>query len=250
MCQNIVKKKLKNGEPTIGSWIQLADPSVAEIMGQAGYDWIAVDLEHGQISTQNLPNIFRSLELGGTVPFARIAQSKPSDIKTALDAGSKGVILPNIKSADMLNKCIEAAYYPPLGTRGVGYSRANLFGKMFDKYTDSHKSELVIVAQIEDIEAVEHLDQILAVTHLDAIIVGPYDLSGSMGITGQFEHTDFINAMDSVFEKAKFAKIPMGVHIVLPDVQHLLDKINQGYQFIAYGTDAVFLYNSGQNPIN
>jgi len=242
-----IKKKLKKGYPTIGSWMQLPDTSVAEIMGNSGYDWIAVDLEHGGFSRLILPDIFRSLLIGGTVPFARVAQTNPNDIKQALDAGAQGLILPMIKSGKQLEEAISNALYPPKGNRGIGYCRANLFGKDFDSYFENSK-DILLVAQIEHFQAVSSLDEILSVEGLDAIMVGPYDLSGSMDLTGQFENPQFLETMELIAAKASEYKVPMGAHIVQPDKHILESKVLEGHQFIAYGIDSVFLYNSSEKP--
>ena len=245
---NAIKKKLKEGQPTIGSWMQLPNISVAEIMGQAGYDWVAIDLEHGSFSLEVLPAVFMALEHGKTVPFARIAQVCKKDIKQALDAGAKGLIFPMIDSAEELRNAISWASYPPYGTRGVGYSRANLFGKYFEKCVPQSTNELVFIAQIEHVNAVEDLDEILAVDRLDGIIVGPYDLSASMGLTAQFEHEKFVQVIRQIEKKAEQWKIPMGLHIVQPDEELLNNKIQEGYQFIAYGIDSLFLYEAAECP--
>ena len=243
-----IKNNLKNGKPTIGSWMQLPSTAVAEIMGQAGYDWVAVDLEHAGFSIKTLPDIFRALELGGTCPFARVAQCHPKDIKQALDAGAQGLILPMVESKEQLEKAIRWAFYPPKGERGVGYSRANLYGKNFATYVEEESKDIIIIAQIEHIRAVQNLDSILSVNGLDAIMVGPYDLSGSMDLTARFDHPDFLQVMDTIFQKAKEHSVPMGLHVVQPDVDLLKSKIAEGYQFIAYGIDAVFLYNAAERP--
>ena len=242
-----IRQKLKNNQLSIGSWMQIPNSSVAEIMGNAGYDWITIDLEHGSISLIDLPDIFRALILGGSLPFARVARTHPNDIKQALDAGAQGLILPMIESGKQLEDAISKALYPPIGTRGVGYCRANMFGKDFDKYLDESK-EILIVAQIEHIHAVNNLDCILSVDRLDAIMVGPYDLSGSMDLTGQFENAQFLKTLGIIAEKASEHKIPMGAHIVEPDRKILESKILDGYQFIAYGIDSIFLYNSSEKP--
>ncbi|MCD4652237.1 MAG: 2,4-dihydroxyhept-2-ene-1,7-dioic acid aldolase [Candidatus Cloacimonetes bacterium] len=236
---------LNSGKPTIGSWMQLSCSSVAEIMGKAGYDWVAVDLEHGSFSVQILPDIFRALEIGGTIPFARVSHSHPKEIKQALDSGAKGLILPMIETGDQLKKSISWALYPPKGTRGIGYHRANLFGQYFNEYF-KFSQEILIVAQIEHVRAVENLDDILSVQGLDAIMVGPYDLSGSMDLTGQFDHPHFKEVMDKISSKSNEHKIPMGLHVVQPEKDRLASAITDGYQFIAYGTDAVFLHHSAK----
>ena len=206
MDKQSILNKLKNGEATIGSWMQIPSTDVAEIMGQAGYDWIAVDLEHGRFSELCLPDIFRALELGGTVPFARVAQAEAKDIKVALDSGAKGIIYPMIESAEQLRQALSWSTYPPNGTRGVGFCRANLFGKNFDECLDNDFQNIIKVAQLEHI-------------------------------------------MSIISDKAKDYKIPMGVHVVQPDINALKDKICEGYQFIAYSIDAMFLINSSQSPM-
>jgi len=237
---NKIRKKLKGNEPSIGSWMQLNSPDVAEIMGQAGFDWIAVDMEHGSISHSDLPNIFRALELGGTLPIARIAEGTLSNCKQALDAGAGGVIAPMIMDAEQLEQIINWCCWPPKGIRGVGYSRANLYGKHFDSYKDEAQSPLII-AQIEHIQAVENLESILCVEGLDATIIGPYDLSASMGLTGDLEHPKVIQACKKVIEISKIMGIPSGLHVVDPDKEKLKKATDNGYSFIAYSLDGVFL---------
>lgn len=248
MTTTDIKHKLRTGAPTVGSWLQLPDSSVAEIMGNAGYDWVAVDLEHGRFSQEKLPDIFRALELGGTVPFARVAQAQAKEIKQVLDAGAQGVIFPMIETREQLEHAISWALYPPLGTRGVGYARTNLFGKNFERGIES-VSEIVLVAQIEHVRALQELDDILQVEHLDGIMIGPYDLSASMGLTARFDHPDFVAVMDTIREKAKMYHVPMGLHVVQPDPEQLRRKIAEGYQFLAYSIDSVFMYRAAECPI-
>jgi 2-dehydro-3-deoxyglucarate aldolase len=197
-----------------------------------------------------LPDIFRAIEVGKAVPFARVAQNHPKDIKQALDAGTRGIIVPMVESAEDVINFNKWVKYPPDGNRGVGFSRANLFGKQFTDYVSTINQQIIMVAQIEHINAVSNLDEILALKFLDAIMVGPYDLSGSMNLTAQFDHPKFQDALDTIFQKAREYKTPMGLHIVQPEPELLAEKILEGYQFIAYGIDAVFLYNSAIPPQN
>src|SRR3972149_6886710 len=189
-----VRDQLRSGGHSIGSWMQIPHASVAEIMGQAGYDWVAVDMEHGTISAHQLPDLSRALDLGGTLPLVRLARGHPKDCKQALDAGAGGVIAPMIESAGQLiavrDACRWAPAGPPAGSRGVGFSRANLFGKHFDDYRHEAQAPL-LVAMIESFRAVENLEAILGVDGLDALLIGPYDLSASIGRTAQFEADEF-----------------------------------------------------------
>ena len=175
-----IREKLNTNGVSIGSWMQIPHSSIAEIMGQSNYDWVAVDMEHGAISAHQLPDLFRALELGNTLPLVRLAHGHSKDCKQALDAGAGGVIVPMIGSADQLIKVRDSIRWPPSGRRGVAFSRANLFGKNFDAYIEEAKQP-ILIAMIEHVDAINELDGILAVDGLDAILIGPYDLSGSLG---------------------------------------------------------------------
>ena len=242
-----VRDTLRRGEPSIGSWIQIPHGSVAEIMGAAGYDWVAVDMEHGSIGFHQLPDLFRALELGGTLPLVRLAEGTATHCKLALDAGAGGVIVPNIASAAQLEAVRNSCRWPPAGSRGVGFSRANMFGKNFAAYREEAQAPL-LVAMIEDVRAVEHLDAILDVSGLDAILIGPYDLSASMGLTAQFDHPDFTSALESVRVRARTHNIPSGVHVVPPSVAELQARIDEGYRFLAYSIDSVMLNHTAARP--
>ena len=238
-----IRRKLSEGKYSVGSWMQIPSSSVAEIMGQAGYDWVAVDMEHGAISVHQLPDIFRALELGNTLPVVRIAQGHPKDCKQALDAGAGVVIIPMVDSPEQLEMVRDACRWPPAGNRGVSFSRANLFGKYFDNYIVEAQKPL-LVAMIEHVNAVENLKSILEVVGLDAILIGPYDLSASMGLTAKFDHPDFVAVMNQIRQVSESAKIPCGVHIVTPSSEELNQKLASGYRFIAYSIDAVFLHKN------
>ncbi|MBU0753938.1 MAG: 2,4-dihydroxyhept-2-ene-1,7-dioic acid aldolase, partial [Planctomycetes bacterium] len=193
----MIRQALGEDKPSIGSWMQIPHTSVAEIMGQAGYDWVAVDLEHGSIGIHQLPDLFRALELGGTLPLVRLAQGHSKDCKQALDAGAGGVIVPMVENGEQLEQVRDACCWPPAGKRGVGFSRANLFGKYFDDYTVEAQAPL-LVAMIEHIRAVDNLEKILKVEGLDAVLIGPYDLSASMGLTAKFDAPEFITEMSRI----------------------------------------------------
>lgn len=242
-----IRARLRSGGVSIGSWIQIPHASVAEIMGQAGYDWVAVDMEHGAIGHHQLPDLFRALELGGTVPLARLAEGQPKDCKQALDAGAGGVIVPMVETPEQLMMVRDACRWPPAGTRGVGFSRANLFGKHFNAYHDEAQAPL-LVAMIEHVRAVENLDAILAVEGLDAILIGPYDLSASIGLAARFEEPEFMAAMERIRMLCVQQCIPCGVHVVMPDADALKQRIAEGYRFIAYSIDTVFLRTCAERP--
>jgi 2-dehydro-3-deoxyglucarate aldolase len=235
-----IRDKLHRRVPTLGSWMQIPSSSVAEIMGASGYDWVAIDLEHGAISTHELPDLFRAIELGGTLPLVRLADGSAQNCKAALDAGAGGVIIPMVESASQLERTRSNCCWPPSGTRGVAFSRANLFGKHFKEYIKEAQSPL-IVAMIESIAGLENIADILDVPGLDAIFIGPYDLSASMGIMAQFNDARFIEALAEITEAARDKSIPIGIHVVEPSREQVQFRIDEGYCFIAYSIDAVML---------
>lgn len=260
MTVHDIRAKLARDEAVVGSWLQIPSPDAAEIMARAGYDWMAADLEHGNFDRRTLADVFRAMEVGGAAPFARIAEATKTDIKAALECGAQGLIFPMIESRAQLDAAISWSLPPgapgaddgrggePLERRGVGYSRANAFGMDFDGYMAGTAREIFLVAQIEHIRAVGRLDEILSHPRLDAIMVGPYDLSGSMGLTGQFDHPDFRRAMEEIAEACRRNGARMGMHVVQPDEDELARRIAEGARFIAYGIDAVFLWRAARRP--
>ena len=235
-----IRNKMKRGQPTIGSWMQIPHGSVAEIMGAAGYDWVAVDMEHGSVSVAQLPDLFRSLELGNTLPLVRVAEGAARDCQQALDAGAGGIIVPNIKSTDHLIAVRDACRWPPAGKRGVGFSRANLFGDNFRSYAEEAQAPL-LVAMLEDVRALDELDSILAVEGLDAVLLGPYDLSASLHQTAKFNHPNYLRALRTILWKAQTFRIPLGIHVVEPSTTELKKRIRQGFRFLPFSMDSVLL---------
>lgn len=243
-----IRLKLEKGSYSIGSWIQLESPSSAEILGNSGYDWVAVDIEHGSISISQLPNIFRSLELGETLPLARLSEGNANNCKRALDAGAAGLIIPKIESKNQLEGLVKACKWPPDGDRGVGFSRANLYGEYFNIYKEE-ASQPFIVAMIENKLGLDNIKDILSVKGLDAILIGPYDLSASLGKTGEINNPLVEQSIEKIFDSCFHFSIPVGIHIVNPDVNELNRKIKKGYRFLAYSIDTVFLNKSSKNPL-
>ena len=251
-----MRQMLRQGKPLLGTWLQLPSPDAAEIIARMGYAWAAVDLEHGSFSRAQLPDMFRSLERWGTAPFARVACADMTLIKASLDSGARGLIFPMIAGREQLDRAIAWSLYPggaafPGGKRGVGFSRANVFGLDLDRHADPATGlghDIVLVAQIEQAEALDQLDAIFSHPRLDACMVGPYDLSASMGLTGGFQEPLFLQAIARIEAKAREHGIGLGYHVVQPDPGVLRAKAAAGYSFLAYGIDAVFLRAGAAAP--
>jgi 2-dehydro-3-deoxyglucarate aldolase len=235
-----LKQKIKNAELTIGSWITLGNTSVAEIMANAGYDWLVVDLEHTTISVEQAGELIRTIELSGISSLVRLTNNDENQIKRMLDAGARGIVVPMVKSASDAKYAVAATRYPPLGNRGVGLARAQCYGSSFKDYfswqADTNDGPIVVV-QIEHIDAVNNLKDILSVKGVDAFIIGPYDLSCSMGIPGEFDNPQFTDVMKNIIETGDKLGAVSGIHVVEPDIEKLNNAINEGYKFIAYSVD-------------
>jgi len=238
---NPVKEKLKNKEVTLGSWIMIGHPEVAEIMAQAGFDWIAVDIEHSPINFETVQALFQAMKGTNCQPFVRLSDNDPVVIKRVMDCGATGIIVPMVNSMEDAEKAIKAVKYPPEGNRGVGLGRASGYGAHFEDYFKTINDQVVVIVMIEHIDAVNNIDSILSVPGIDGIFIGPYDLSGSMGIAGQLEHPDVIDAREKVIKSAHKHNIALGIYVVYPNSKEVKNRIEEGYTFIAYSTDTIML---------
>jgi len=245
-----LKKKLENNELSIGSWISLAHPSIAEIMAQSGFDWLVVDLEHSVITIREAEEIIRIIDLSGVTPLVRLTSNNADQIKRIMDAGSHGIIVPMVNSADDARRAVAAVKYSPAGIRGYGLARAQGYGAKFKEYLDWEKEQTIVIVQIEHIEAVKNMQEILSVNGVDGFIVGPYDLTGSMGIPGDFTHPDYLTAMETIKRISEEMNVPGGIHIVEPEPDQLNLKIDEGYTFIAYSVDIRMLHSACITGLN
>ncbi len=235
-----LRSRLRDGHSLIGGWLQIPSPISARIIAENEVDWVVVDREHGSIGVSDAVVLNQSIMCAGKLPLCRLACPEIHELKLALEAGSYGIVIPNVKSADELQELIRGCQYPPFGERGVGYSAGNRFGRDLGQMLTKGFRPLV-VAMIENREAVQDLDQILKVPGLDAIFVGPYDLSASLGVSGQFEASEFEDVLKIIVTKARAVGIPSGIHVVSPSIDELRLRISEGFQFIAYSVDSVLL---------
>jgi len=231
------KLRLSGGRTEIGSWITLAHPAIAEIMAKAGFSWLAVDLEHSVITIREAEELIRVIDLCGVVPLVRLSANDPVQIKRVMDAGAHGIIVPMVNSVALAEQAVAAVRYPAAGNRGVGLARAQGYGISFAEYRSWQAQEAVVIVQIEHIEAVRNLEGILAVDGVDGYIVGPYDLSGSLGVPGDFEHPEMCKAMARIREVGGRSGKATGIHVIEPEIAQLKQRIEEQYRFVAYSLD-------------
>lgn len=245
-----LKERLHRRELTIGSWLTFGEPAVAEIMARAGFDWITLDMEHSGLSTAQAQEIIRVLDLCGVPPLVRVMENHQELIKRYMDMGAHGVIVPFVNSKADAQKAVNAVKYPPAGTRGVGLARAQRYSLDLAAYRQWNQEKSVVIVQIEHVKAVQNLEAIMEVDGVDGMIVGPYDLSSSLGCPGNFEHPDFQEALDHVYRTSKKNNYLIGQHIVKPDPALVAKAIESGARFVGFGTDFLFLGESCRNLLN
>ena len=244
----MLKQKLKDNELTIGSWITIPDPIIAEIMSKH-FDWLVIDMEHSTITLDKAQNIIRILSLTGCPALVRVNENNPISIKGAMDAGASGIIVPMVNSREDVQKALNAVHYPPFGTRGVGLARAQDYGFGFDTYNKWQRTEPIVIAQIEHINGALNLSSILQ-TPIDGIIVGPYDLSASLGAPGDFSCPAFTKILADIEKTTKKYKKSLGYHIIQPKRCLVAQKIKEGYTFIAFSIDTLFLGTKIKEEVN
>ena len=236
-----LKQKFRRKELTLGSWITIGHTIIAEIMSRAGYDWLSVDMEHSAITLDIAQDLIRVIALNGVSPLVRVGTNDPVLIKRVMDAGAHGVIVPMVNSRSDAEKAVGAVKYPPTGFRGVGLARAQDYGNNFEGYKEWNEKESIVIVQIEHIQAVDNIEDILMTPGVDGFIIGPYDLSGSLGIPGQFEDP----RMQGALEKVKRISLKMdtmaGFHVISTDIKGVQEKVEEGYRFIAHSLDILIL---------
>ena len=179
MKPNPVRQALRAGRVTIGTWIQIGHPTVAEVLANAGFDWIAADCEHTELGLAEFAAVARGLHGRGSVPLVRVRENDTLAIRQMLDLGALGVIVPLVNTPADAARAVRAAKYPPDGVRGFAFHRGNNWGVDFADYAANANDQIAVVVMIESKEAVENIDAILAVEGVDGVFIGPYEISGS-----------------------------------------------------------------------
>ncbi|MCX5696363.1 MAG: aldolase/citrate lyase family protein [Candidatus Omnitrophica bacterium] len=236
-----LKSKLRTGGFTIGSWITLGHPAVAEIMAKAGFDWLVVDMEHSALTLGDCQQLVQIIELSGVVPLVRVGSNNSAIIKRVMDAGAHGVIVPMVNSKEDALMAVSAVKYPRLGTRGVGLARAQGYGLAFEKYKKWVNKSSIVIVQIEHKDAIKNLKEILSVPGVDGSMIGPYDLSASFGHPGRFDLPIVKEALAHYESVSRKIKKAFGYHVVFPDNKKAVVLKRKGYTFLGIGLDTLFL---------
>lgn len=244
-----LKQRLQAGEATVGSWLMLGSASAAEVLATAGFDWLVVDLEHSATTERETEDIFRAIETRGVTPLVRLTSNNPDQIKRVLDSGAEGIIVPMVKSAGDAEAAVAAAHYPPNGNRSFALSRAQAYGPSFQTYVDQAPNRTLVIALIEHVDAINNLDEILAVDGIDATMIGPYDLSGSVGKPGRFNDPEVRSLVERYIQSSRAAGVPYGYHVVSTDYAEVETKLSEGFRFVVFSTDTLFLGETARDQM-
>jgi len=228
MKQNIVKTRLKNGQPVLGVLSNSDDPTVAELCGYSGLDFYMIDGEHSPVTTAQVQEIVRACEVSGITPLARVRSNDPKLILQFLDAGVMGVMMPGVKTAAEAVALVQAVKYPPLGTRGFAPMRAceYLQGTMNQgEYVAFSNEQTLVLPQIENRQAIENLDELMAVEGVDGFVIGPRDLAMDMGYYDGPGHDEVKRTIAGVVERIRKAGLIAGTTAATGDqAKALIDR--------------------------
>ena len=238
MRKNYVRAKLKNGEPSFGTWLTMASSIAASLMARSGFDWLTVEMEHSPTTFETAAATFAIVAASGKVPLARIPWNSVENIKRVLDNGAYGVIVPLVNSKAEAEAVVEAARYAPEGQRTIGGQlHAANFETDASTYYQKANEEILVVVMIEQVKGVENAEAILSVPGIDAFFIGPNDLHNSMGLPPAFEsdHKNFVEALDHLLKAGRKFNVPGGIHVV--DAAAAQRRAKQGFQFIAISSE-------------
>ena len=237
------KRALKEGKTTFGIWITIASPDVTEALSRVGFDWFVMDMEHAPLGISEVEGLIRPMNGSNTSPLVRVAWNDPVLIKLALDTGAEGVLIPWVNSKEDAERAVRACRYPPDGVRGVGPRRASVYW-LDETYTKRANEELAVVVQIETEKAIKNMRDILSVEGVDAFFVGPYDLSFSLGVPGEFESDTFKDAMAEIVEVMNETGKPGGIWA--DSAEDAVKRVRQGFKFVAISADILLLVKTAK----
>ncbi len=247
---NSLKKKLKLQKVTFGSWITIPDINIVEIFSNYKFDWLCIDMEHSSITIKDIPMMTSIIKNNNISPLVRVGEHNSNLIKRVMDCGADGVIVADVRTIEQAKNIINSVKYPPIGNRGVGLYKAQKYGKKFNEYKRWLQEESIVIPQIEHHTAIQNLKGILSLNDVDAIMVGPYDMSGSIGIPGEFKNLKYNKILNEIRSISKKLKKPLGIHSVSSNPKDCRNFIKKGYKFIGCSLDTIFLMDSIDNYLN
>jgi len=235
------KKSLQERKKLFGGWVSFAHPSISEIFAQAGFDFIAIDMEHTTISLEQAQRIISACQGEDTLCLPRPVSHSNDWIKPLLESGADGLIVQMVNTPQEVESIIQHVKFPPTGSRSYGVNRAHNYGLNFDDYIKKWNESSSVIIQVESIKAIENIEKLLEFDEIDGVMIGPYDISGSLGVPGETSHQLVIEATRKVIEACeKFGK-SCGTQIENPTEENIKTLFDLGCTFGILGSDLFVL---------
>jgi len=235
-------KRLRDRVPLFGAWTSLAHPSITEIFSSIGVDFVGIDLEHSTISQGEAQRIIAAAQASGIACLPRLASLNGEQTRRLLDSGADGIIAPNVSTLQEVERLVEWCKYPPIGKRSYGVARAHGYGRDFAQYAATWNDRSPIIIQIESIRGVEAADALLAHEAIDGAMIGPYDLSGSLGIPGQLSDPRVTEASLRVIKACRRHRKACGTQVIEPTEPAVTEAFKAGYTFVVLASDVFVLW--------
>lgn len=238
MRLNTVKRALGEGKLQLGtSFGQLRSPEIARILAAAGFKWAFIDTEHGGFDLETVQDVCRVANLCGLCPIVRVADLQYALVARAFDCGAQGIIFPRVESPELLEKAVSWTKFPPLGVRGYGLTpvQVDYEPATFSQIIEHFNANTLVVLQIETRRAVEAREELLAVAGIDAVMIGPADLSISLGVPGDFQHPKVVEAMEAVRDTCRARGVAPGTQTRTPALARFWKE--RGMIFLGCGSE-------------
>ena len=240
------KDKLKKRKKLFGGWVSFGHASITETFSYAGFDFLAIDMEHSTISLDEAQRIIASSQSENIPCFPRPVSHSNDWFKPLLDSGADGVIVSTVETVEEVENIINCIKYPPVGKRTYGVNRAQKYGFDTKEYFSKWNESSVIIIQIESIKAVNNIEKLIEFKDVDGVMIGPYDLSGSLGIPGETTHPLVIEASKKVIKVCNDSGKSCGTQIADPNDKNLKELFDLGYTFAILGSDLFALWKWSQ----
>ena len=237
-----LRKKLKSNESVYGLWVTLESPSITEMAVSLGMDWVLIDAEHGHLDWKDISTHISAAMRSDTVVIVRIAERSTALSKRALDIGADGIMIPWMESVEEVEKAVSDCNYPPEGRRGIGGERATAWGQCLKEHTAEANENVLVIPMIESIDAVPNVANMCKVDGVEIFFFGPADFSSTAGFRGQWEGPGIAEKILELKNTIKDAGKYCGV--VSTSNQNLTDRLDQGFQMLAIGTDGGLMLRS------
>jgi len=238
----VLKNKLRNRERLFAGWVSFAHPSITETFARAEFDFMAIDMEHSTITLPEAQRIIAASQAGGVPCLPRPVSHSNDYIKPLIESGADGMLIQMVNTVDQVKSLVNDIKYPPVGKRSYGVNRAQAYGFDFDQYIQSWNDESVFMIQVETIEAVNNIDSLLQNDQIDGVMVGPYDISGSLGVPGQTSHPLVIEASKKVIAACDKYGISCGTQVSDSTEESVQALFDLGYTYAILGSDLFVLW--------